>query len=197
MTYRASSRPLPRRLAFARAWLGNPRRVGAVAPSGRPLAKTITREIGPESGPVLELGPGTGVFTEALLRRGVPEAALTLVEAAPDLAATLRERFPTAQVVAADAARLDPALAPPGGYGAIVSGLPILAIRDTDVRRILALAFAMLRPGGGFYQFTYGPRCPVKEALLAELGLGWRRIGTAWRNLPPATVYRIGRAAER
>lgn len=194
-------RPLPdktaRALAFARAWLGNPRRVGAVAPSGRALAQAITREITPDSAPVIELGPGTGVFTEALLAKGIAADRLALVEASPGLAAGLRRMFPAVRVIESGAEAMTASVFGLGQTGAIVSGIPILAMRDADVRSILGFCFGELRPGAGLYQFTYGPRCPVKDAVLHDLGLGWRRIKTTWRNLPPATVYRIGRLAER
>ena len=64
----------------------------------------------------------------------------------------------------------------------------------TTVQAILIGAFACLRPDGAFYQFTYGPACPVPQAILQELGLQARRIGGTWANLPPAAVYRIERA---
>ena len=73
-------------LLFFRALACNPRSVGAIAPSGANLASLITSEITAASGPVLELGPGTGVFTEAMLERGVRESDLTLIECAAPVA---------------------------------------------------------------------------------------------------------------
>ena len=70
---------------FFRSWVSNPMRVAAVAPSGERLARLMTQEIGPVDGPILELGPGTGVFTRALLARGIPESALTLTQQHDDL----------------------------------------------------------------------------------------------------------------
>ncbi|TIV94667.1 MAG: phospholipid methyltransferase, partial [Mesorhizobium sp.] len=67
-------------LQFFRAWLSEPLRVAAVTPSGRALAALIVSEISPATGPVLELGPGTGVFTRALLGRGIAEENLALIE---------------------------------------------------------------------------------------------------------------------
>ena len=84
-------------LFFLRALAFNPRRVGAIAPSGANLASLITSEISRDSGPVLELGPGTGVFTQALLARGVKEQDLTLVEYGSDFVRRLQTRFPRAR----------------------------------------------------------------------------------------------------
>lgn len=179
-------------LLFLRAWLANPLRVGAITPSGTALARLITREIGPSAGPVLELGPGTGVFTQALIDRGVKQEHLTLVELNEEFAELLSRRFPDARLLRLDATRLashEPISAT--SYGAVVSGLPLLSMPMPAVFRILSGAIRCLRAGGGFYQFTYGPRCPVPAPVLSRLGLEARWIGTVMPNLPPASVYRI------
>lgn len=153
----------------------------------------MTREIFP-GGPVLELGPGTGVFTRALLGRGVPESDLTLIECGADFARMLEDRFPAARVLEMDAAHLvhhQIYIGTP--VEAVVSGLPLLSIPARKVMSILAGAFTYLRPEGSFYQFTYGPRCPVPALVLDRLGLRATRIGRALLNIPPAAVYRITR----
>jgi phosphatidylethanolamine/phosphatidyl-N-methylethanolamine N-methyltransferase len=176
-------------LLFLRSWISRPLQVAAVAPSSRWLAAAITAEV-PRQGEVLELGPGTGAFTRALLRHGVDERALTLVERNPDFAALLRARFPAATVLERDASIL-----PIGrsGFGAAVSGLPLLSMPAAQVGRILAAAFASLAEDAPLFQFTYGPRCPVPENILHGLGLAasFRRFVPL--NLPPASVYRIAR----
>jgi phospholipid N-methyltransferase len=68
-------------LPFLRAWVSDPMRVAAISPSGSALTELMTREVNPEDGPVLELGPGTGVFTRGLLARGLNQNDLTLIEA--------------------------------------------------------------------------------------------------------------------
>lgn len=179
-------------IQFLRAWLANPLRVAAVAPSGASLAGLMTKEVMPSDGPVLELGPGTGAFTRALLSRGVDEADLTLVESGPDFARLLQRRYPRARVLCLDAARLgrDPLFAEPI-VGAAVSGLPLLSMSPRKTMGILSGTFAYLRPGGALYQFTYGWHCPVPRAILDRLGLRAERIGRTFNNLPPASVYRI------
>ena len=185
-------------LTFLRSWVAEPLRVGAIAPSGSALADLITRDIGPHTGPVIELGPGTGVFTARLLARGVAEAQLTLVEYGSDFARLLQLRFPEARVMWMDAARLKTlafeASQPPG---AVVSGLPLLSLSVRKVISILDGVFHHLGPGGAFYQFTYGPRCPVSRPILDRLGLRATLVGRALVNVPPATVYRITRRTAR
>jgi phospholipid N-methyltransferase len=181
-------------LHFLRSRKSNPEKVGAVMPSGDALGRLITKRIDASHAPVIELGAGTGALTRALLARGVDEADLTLIESGPNFLKMLRERFPRAHVVKADAARLaGHALYAPGSVGAVVSGLPLLSMSPRKIMGVLTGAFHYLREDGAFYQFTYGPRCPVPKQMLERMGLESKRIGRTLRNLPPATVYRITR----
>ncbi|MBC2801992.1 methyltransferase domain-containing protein [Rhizobium ruizarguesonis] len=182
-------------LHFFRSWISNPLRVAAIAPSGDSLARIMTSEIAALDGPIIELGPGTGVFTRALLARGVSEADLTLIEYGPEFITSLQARFPTARVLQMDAAHLAHADIFEGEpVGAVVSGLPLLSMPPRKIASIMAGAFAYMRPGGAVYQFTYGPRCPVPRPILDRLDLKAVRIGGTVRNLPPASVYRISRS---
>ncbi len=191
-----SSQCMAETLGFFQAWLRSPLRVAAIAPSGRALARLITRDISADTGPVIELGPGTGVFTRALIARGVRPADLALIEFGSEFAIALQARYPAARTLWMDAARLDTVELFGGApAGAVVSGLPLLSIPPRKVRAILMGAFGKMRPDGAFYQFTYGPRCPVPSPLLASLGLEAERIGGTLANLPPAAVYRIRRTA--
>lgn len=181
-------------IQFFRAWMQAPLRVASVTPSSPALASLIVSETNALTGPVIELGPGTGVFTRALLARGVAERDLILVEKGPEFAALLRARFPQASVLCLDATALSrTALAIRGPAGAVISGLPLLSMKPRTVYAILAGAFAHLGDRGAFYQFTYGPRCPVPGVVLGRLGLKASRIGHTYRNFPPATVYRFSR----
>lgn len=183
-------------ILFAKAFAAAPRIVSAIAPSGPALAKLITSEVDPRRGPVLELGPGTGVFTEALVARGVAESDLTLVEYGSEFATHLEARFPAARILRVDAANLASRdLFSDRKAGAIVSGLPMLSMSPRKIAAILSGAFVHLRPGGALYQFTYGPRCPIPRPLLDRLGLKAAFVGRAMLNVPPAAVYRITRRA--
>lgn len=179
-------------LSFFVHWLSDPLQIGAVAPSSQTLAALITTEIAPEIAPVIELGPGSGAFTRALLDRGIPERRLALIEQSPRFAFALSERFPAARVLCVDAAALDSIDVFPGeSAGAVVSGLPLLLMSSDKVSAILASAFTRLRPDGAFYQFTYSARSPVPRPILDHLGLTATRIGGTLVNIPPAAVYRI------
>lgn len=181
-------------LLFLRSLLRDPSRIGAVAPSGRSLANLITADLTAFDKPIIELGPGTGAFTQVLIERGVPEHRLVLVEADPAFAQTLTVRFPRARVLAMDATRLlDLGELFDEPVGAVVSGLPLVSTPLEKVGLILQGAFRHLRPGGAMYQFTYFPRCPVPWRLMHEMDLEAVRIGCALANVPPAFVYRLRR----
>ncbi|MGF6433651.1 class I SAM-dependent methyltransferase [Bradyrhizobium elkanii] len=181
-------------LSFFTAWMAAPGRVGAIAPSGAALAELITRDISADTGPVLELGPGTGAFTYQLLKRGVRQQDLTLIEYGSDFMRLLQLRFPGARVLWMDAARLASERLYDGApVGAVVSGLPLLNMSPRKVISIVGGAFSYLRPGGAFYQFTYGMRCPVPRPILDRLGLRATLVDRAILNVPPAAVYRLTR----
>jgi phosphatidylethanolamine/phosphatidyl-N-methylethanolamine N-methyltransferase len=189
--------PLVDYAEFFRAWLSDPLRVASIVPSSRALARAITADISPESGPVIELGVGTGIFTRALLERGVAEDQLVLIEYGSEFVSLLAHRFPRARTLWMDATRLRNAKLLDGKAGAVVSGLPLLSMSPKKVFAILDGAFHHLREDGAFYQFTYGPRCPVPRPVLERLGLEAKRTAVIMSNIPPASVYRIVRKAPR
>src|SRR5579864_2772904 len=91
-------------MQFIRSWIEKPLSTGAVMPSSKALARTMARYVDPQSsGPVIELGPGTGPVTEALVRRGVDPARLVLVEFNPSFCRLLQKRYPDATLVQGDA----------------------------------------------------------------------------------------------
>jgi phospholipid N-methyltransferase len=176
---------------FLRSWVTRPLEVAAIAPSSKRLAAAMTTEISHASGSVLELGPGTGAFTRALLRNGVEERNLILVERNPSFAVLLRKRYPAATLIEGDAQHLS--LPVERSVGAAISGLPLLSMPAQTVRGILSAVFYHLAEGASLFQFTYGPRCPVRPKLLAELSLEASFLRWVPLNLPPASVYRIAR----
>ncbi len=174
---------------FIRSWLEKPLAIGAVTPSSRALARTMARYVDPgTTGPVVELGPGTGPVTEALVEHGVDPARLVLVEFNPTFCQLLRQRFPAATVVQGDAYGLRRTLAHLARHpaAAIVSGLPLVTKPMRLRVRLLRDAFAMLRPGAPFIQFTYAVVAPIPRALAGGSVEASDRI---WMNLPPARVW--------
>ena len=174
---------------FLRSWIEKPLHVGAVMPSGRLLARTMAQYVDIESsGPVIELGPGTGAITSALIARGIDQKRLVLLEYNPSFCALLRDRYPHAKVVQGDAYRLRDTLwnvlASPAT--AIVSGLPLVTKPMLTRLRLIRDAFTALAPGAPFVQFTYSVVPPIPKSLPGVSTEASERI---WMNLPPARVW--------
>jgi len=184
----------PAAWTFFRQWLRNPRAMAALSPSGRQLTNAMLAELPPGTRRVIELGAGTGVFTRALLDRGIAEKDLLVVELNQELHALLHEQFPRAHVVHGNAMDLA-AIVRRTGFGtggdvdAAISGLGFLTMPREVQKGILEAIFAVLGPGRPLIQFTYAPLSPIPSELAAELGLSVRRAGIAPLNLPPAFVF--------
>ena len=183
---------------FFRQWLKNPLAIAAISPSSRQLARQMLAELPFDTRRVVELGGGTGVFTRALLERGVAADDLMVVELNEELHHHLQQRFPGVHAVCTDARQLPEAaaacgFADKGPADAVISGLGLLSMARDSQRAIVESAFAVMHPHGRFIQFTYGPVCPVSKEVLRELGLSARRGNFALFNMPPATVYVLTR----
>tara|TARA_R110000751_G_scaffold95381_4_gene186400 strand:+ start:27340 stop:27951 length:612 start_codon:yes stop_codon:yes gene_type:complete len=178
---------------FGREWVKAPLTVGAIAPSSAGLARAITRGLSATDGPVVELGPGTGVFTSVLLARGIPGASIAVIETSSGFASALTRQFPEVRVICADAARIRRLYPFRTPAKVVVCGLPLLSMPPGKVFRILAGSFAVLQPGGSFRLFTYSSRCPVPPVILDRLGLVSRRVAFVPLNIPPASVYDLRR----
>lgn len=174
---------------FIRSWLKKPLAIGAVTPSSRLLARTMAGYVDPaKSGPVIELGPGTGPVTEALIERGIDQSRLVLVEFNPTFCQMLRKRFPKATVVQGDAYGLRHTLAHVGGgpAAAVVSGLPLFTKPLRMRMRLLKEAFGLMQAGAPFVQFTYAVVPPIPKSYSGARVEASERI---WMNLPPARVW--------
>jgi phosphatidylethanolamine/phosphatidyl-N-methylethanolamine N-methyltransferase len=175
-------------LRFLRALMARPKNVGAIAPSGRALARAMARQIDPGApGPVLELGPGTGAITQAILERGIAPGRLTLVEYDPDMAIFLASRFEGVDVIQGDAFDLARTLGTKADakFSAILSGLPLLNFPVARRRHYLEGVCRLLSPGAPFVQFSYGVQPPV----MPPIGHSVMRAALIWANLPPARVW--------
>lgn len=194
--------PAPDQWRFFRQWLKNPLSVAAISPSSQQLARQMIAELPPGARRVVELGGGTGVFTQALLDHGIAPADLLVLELNEDLHHHLQQRFPQAHVVCGDARELA-SIAARIGYAeqgpadAVLSGLGLLSMSRGMQRDIVAAAFELLGPEGRLIQFTYGPACPVHREVLAQLNLHARRASLTLWNMPPATVYVFSRIRSR
>ncbi|MEI9996149.1 MAG: methyltransferase domain-containing protein [Rhizomicrobium sp.] len=168
--------------------IANPRSTGAVAPSGRALSRAMAAQI-PDgaSGPVLELGPGTGVVTAAMIARGIAPERITAIEYDRDFAAMVRARFPRVHVVNGDAFAMHATLGRQADttFAAVLSSMPLVNFPAAMRLALLADVLDRLEPGAPFVQFSYRLQPPIA----APLGVTVRRAALVAMNLPPARVW--------
>lgn len=174
---------------FLRSWFERPLVTGAVTPSGRLLARTMASYVDPGlPGPVIELGPGTGPVTDALVRRGIAPERLVLVEYNPDFCELLRRRFPGATVLRGDAYRMRETLRGIVSEPAVatISSLPLFTKPLEQRLDLLEEAHDLMRPSAPFVQFTYAvvPPIPARSSRYTA-----SRSNKVWLNLPPARVW--------
>jgi phosphatidylethanolamine/phosphatidyl-N-methylethanolamine N-methyltransferase len=182
---------------FLRTFLAKPLRVASPVPSGRRLAEAIAAQVEPSDDPILELGPGTGSVTEAILERGVPASQLIAVESDPDFARLLRDRFPQSTILEGDAFALEQVLRGAGcdqPFGAIVCGVPVLTQSMHLRRNLLSTAMRWLKAGSPFVQFSYGSRPPIPPHEKVQV----HHAETVRQNIVPMHiwVYRVEQPAD-
>jgi phospholipid N-methyltransferase len=184
-------RPQPdARLDFLRGFLRDPQQVGSVIPSSRFLERRVVALAGVRSARlVVELGPGTGGTTRAVLRELPRHATLVCIEIDPHFTQLLRRNTdPRLVIHQGSAADLGQILAEHGlsGVDAVISGIPFSTM-DRDLgRRIVQQIHQVLRPGGRFV--AYQVRGRVGELGRAAFGAG--ETLREFRNIPPMRLYR-------
>lgn len=195
-----SSQPRPRKTQpgrdrfedearFLRSWFERPLVTGAVTPSGRMLARTMASYVDPRMpGPVIELGPGTGPVTDAIVRRGVAQDRLILVEYNPDFCRLLKRRFPKACIVQGDAYDLEETLTGVTSEKAagVISSLPLFTKPLEQRLGLLKAAHDAMHLTAPFVQFTYAMVPPIPARSKDYVSNASNRI---WLNLPPARVW--------
>jgi phosphatidylethanolamine/phosphatidyl-N-methylethanolamine N-methyltransferase len=180
---------VPDAFRFFRTWLQKPLLTGAVSPSGKALARAMASQVAVEGDwPVLELGPGTGPVTAALIERGIAPERIVALEFNPEFCALLVHRFRGLNVVEGDAYDLATSLPPglAGPYAAVVSSLPLLNRAPEERRALIDGALARTLPTGGLIQFSYGFGPPVPAAP-GDFTVAQTAMVLA--NIPPARVW--------
>ncbi|MEK7476036.1 MAG: methyltransferase domain-containing protein [Candidatus Coatesbacteria bacterium] len=181
-----------------RAYVRDPRRTGAVAPSSRWLAARMTEgmRLGAATC-VVEVGAGTGSFTPSILRAMRPRARLLVVELNRELAGRLRARFRRADVIRGSVEHLPRFLSARGcpAADAVVSSLPWTTLTRPLQEKLLRAIAGSMRPGARFSTYVYVhsawmPGAARFRRLLRRTFRKVRRTPVVLRNIPPAFVYR-------
>jgi phospholipid N-methyltransferase len=186
------------RAKFLAAFVRRPLVTGSITPSSVHLAETIVAGMGIEAADtIVELGPGTGVFTRLIHERMKPEARFLCFEVNEDLVPDLRSRFPKADVINDSIENLSRHLEKTGrsSVDVAISGLPWAAFSQQQQQTLLDAAVGPLRKGAAFATFAYSHAAwlPPGQRFRKLLDSRFSRVetsGIVWKNIPPAFVYR-------
>lgn len=176
---------------FLWEYLKHPFRVGAVAPSGKALARKMMEPVDFGRAEVLvEYGPGTGSFTRELLARKRPETLLILIEQNEAFFQELYDRYhgrDNTLVLRGSAEEADRLLREQGEEraDAVISGLPFTSLPGEVTLRVFEATRRLIRGGGTFVTFQYSK---VKEGLFSQR-FRIEKVLKERHNLPPAYVY--------
>lgn len=179
---------------FIKGLIDGPKAVGAIAPTSSITARRMAGVIDPTlGGPILELGPGTGVITRAILERGVEPSKLTSIEYSRDFYDHLVVDFPGVNFIHGDAFNIHDTLAGQNDvrFDAIMSGVPLLNFPTPRRIEYIETMLGLVRPDGPIVQLSYGPKSPVPPGRgnYTVEPLDW-----IMRNLPPARLWIYRRA---
>lgn len=175
---------------FLNTFFTERKQVGAVAPSSRFLVKAMCNKIDFTTAKcIVELGPGTGVFTHELLRRANADCKIILFELNEDFYKLLKKKFndPRLTILFQSAEDLAEVLKEINikNVDAILSSLPLTVIPDKVKKRIIIRSHEALRKGGVYVQYQYS----LSAKKLIEKKFGKLKMGFVPINIPPAFIY--------
>jgi phosphatidylethanolamine/phosphatidyl-N-methylethanolamine N-methyltransferase len=182
-------------LKFFKGWIDKPKAVGSIVPTSSITARKMASIVNPKSClPVLEVGPGTGVITRAILALGVRPENLYAVEYSIDFVRHLRRLYPGVNVIEGDAFNLDATLGERRDmvFDSVVSGVPLLNFPVVQRIAYIESLLDRIPAGRPIVQLTYGPLSPIPP------GRGdytVEHFHFVIRNIPPTQLWIYRREA--
>ena len=176
-------------IRFFKGWMSNTRAVGSIIPTSSVTARRMASVVNPASGlPVLELGPGTGVITKAILQTGLAPEKLTSVEFSTDFYNHLVERFHGVNFINGDAFDLDKTLGGLSGatFDSVISAVPLLNFPMHQRVSLIEDLLSRIPVGRPVVQISYGPLSPV-VAMPDRYQIS--HLDFVVRNIPPAQLW--------
>ena len=167
---------------FVQELVKHPKYTGAIAPSSKSLSEAITSYV-THGSQVVEVGAGTGVFTEFLVKK---TDKIYIIENNKDFYKLLKEKFPHRNVILGDATLLEQYLPQDMQFDFVVSGLPLTIFDEKSFDKIIKSYIKILKPKGAILQFTYRKYPPIDAA---KYGLRAKCMKYVPDNLPPAYVW--------
>src|SRR3989344_848813 len=182
---------------FLKEFIRHPQWTGTFFASTEPMAHAITEVAGlARADSIVELGPGDGVFTKAIVAKKKPTADFFALETNPFFVEATRQACPGVEVYEDSAENIAKYLKQRGrtSTDVIVSALPWAAFSEEMQKRIFSAVIDSLRPGGTFVTIAYVTGRPMPagrrfEKLLRSRLVDVTKSPIVWRNRPPAIVY--------
>ncbi|CCF22003.1 Phosphatidylethanolamine N-methyltransferase/phosphatidyl-N-methylethanolamine N-methyltransferase protein [Pseudorhizobium banfieldiae] len=176
-------------IRFFKGWIDGPKSVGAILPTSAVTARRMASVINPASGlPVLELGPGTGIITKAIIDRGVAAENIVSIEYSTDFYQHLKRTIPGVNFINGDAFDLDTTLGDwkDRKFDAVISAIPMLSFPMEKRIALLEDLLDRMPPGRPVVQITYSPVSPI-DARPDRFHI--RHLDFVVRNIPPAQLW--------
>ena len=175
---------------FLKQFIKERRVVGAVNPSTKALGEKMIENIDFKKSKLLvELGPGTGVFTDVIIDRMDKDAKLLVFELNDNFFESLHARIndPRVQVIHDSAEHVHKYLneSEQKSVDAVISSLPLTVFPDKLRHAVLDEAFTCLKDDGVYTQFQYS----LQAKKLLEARYKNVSIKFTLKNFPPAFVY--------
>lgn len=175
---------------FLKTFFKERKQVGAVAPSSRFLVKKMCNKVDFETAKVIiELGPGTGVFTREILDRASDDSKIFVFELNQDFCKILETKFQDKRIVLVNgsAEKMESVLKDHGieKADAIISSLPLTVIPEPIKSNILKASFQILKSKGVYVQYQYS----LNAKKLIESHFGKLNLKFSLINIPPAFIY--------
>ena len=175
---------------FLKKFLAKGRAISSAVPSSKALVAGVLREVDfSRPATIVELGAGIGPVTEAVLDRIGPQHRFVAVENDADFCEVLRRRFPSLNLLQADATRIAEPLHHLGitKVDYVLSGLPTPALPRRALLRLMRWLHAAMTANGKFVQITVAPL--FYRAFYERLfeSVDYRMV---WWNVPPGGVWR-------
>ncbi|WP_428427128.1 phospholipid N-methyltransferase PmtA [Pararhizobium sp.] len=176
-------------IRFFKGWRSNMKAVGSIVPTSGITARRMASVVNPHSGlPVLELGPGTGVITKAILQKGVQPENLVSIEFSTDFYQHLVKTYPEVDFINGDAFDLDKTLGARRDqqFDSVVSAVPLLNFPMHMRVSLIDDLLSRIPVGRPVIQISYGPLSPV-VAMPDRYQIS--HYDFVVRNIPPAQLW--------
>ncbi len=176
-------------IEFIKGWIKSPGAVGSIKPTGEIAARYMASLLPIEEGlPVLELGPGTGVITREILKRGVEPNKIVSIEYSKEFYDYLTANIPDVNFINGDAFDLSKTLKDVEYkvYAGVIGAIPLLNIPMSQREDVIHESLKLVAPNGPFIQISYGAKPPV-PAVPGKFTV--EKSDRIFRNIPPAGIW--------